>query len=195
MKRLTLLIFILFLAQYACNFPGGNPFAPPTPTPTQTATPTFTPPPPPTDTPLPPPTDTPPPPPTDTPLPPTATATKIPTPVKVEPQGGLRLVATFQGGSFTFRTNPPGRMVTLKEIILNKAECSNGDKITRYLNFDEIKFFPIEHGKFTITQGGVTINGYFTTPTSARGVISLSVKLTKGSCQIGPLPWVASGSP
>ncbi|MDI6696265.1 MAG: hypothetical protein QME21_14560 [Anaerolineales bacterium] len=189
-----ILFLLLAISLTACNYPGGNPLVSPTPTIAPTATPTETPLPP-TDTPPPPPTDTPPPPPTQPPpptLPPTATATKVPTAVIVTPMPGAKFSASFTGGTFTFRINPPGRMITLKEITLSKATCSDGKNVSTHLTFEDIKYFPIENGKFTITFDRTTISGQFITPTTARGLISIKINANKGVCQINTLPWTAS---
>jgi hypothetical protein len=197
---LKVLAIILVLAQLACNYSTVSVFA----TPTASATP-VTPSPtplPPTETPtLAPPTNTLAPTATtgpaavvNTPIPPTTKPTIAPTKAAVKPVSKGRFSGKFDGGTFTFRGNENGTYVTLKEITLTKAKCGSGKTASTHLTFEDISYFEIKEGSFSISFDRATVSGSFDTPTSAHGTIWIKINANKGVCEIGPLSWTASGS-
>lgn len=199
LSLLTLLLLAALLV--GCNLPGA-----PTPTPIiRYITATFTASPiPPSPTPIPP-TDTPAP--TNTPepiiptpvslepsptfgLPPTLPPPTPPaTPTSVVPTGGALFAGSFEGGTFTFRVNDKGNMVTLKQITLKKAICQTGLKISYQLTFEDVRYFPVEYGKFTMSYDRALMSGIFTSPNAATG--SLTITLINEQCRIGPISWTA----
>lgn len=196
-KSSPIISLLLVLLLTACNFPGMGPEPTATPTLTPTSPPT------PTDTPTPlPPTATLPPTPTFQfmlpTLPPTAVGSPLPpptlppvfTPTSIVPQAGVRFEGEFDGGIFSFRVNNSSNMVTLKEIILSKAQCKNGKTISDRLQFPVIAF-PIENGRFTISVANAYVTGVFTTATTAIGSLSVTVKADKLTCEVGPVSWKA----
>lgn len=189
----TLFSLILILLTSGCNLPFIAP--PDTPTPTFTNTPTQVPPTatiPPTATFTPtviPPTATatlPPPPPTVIP-----TATKVPTKEPVVPLSKSKYEGSFAGGTLLLRTGPNGASVVPKTLILKKAACKEGGKISESLSFEPPTFFWITDGKFAIYWGSeVTITGVFISPTRATGSLKLEFTSPK-KCTVGPVTWTA----
>lgn len=92
---------------------------------------------------------------------------------------------------FSFRTNDAGSYVTLKEITLAKAKCSNGKTVSTHLTFEDISYFEIANSKFTISFDRAVVSGTFDSPTSANGSITIKINANKGTCEIGPLSWTA----
>lgn len=193
-SRFRCLFLILVAASLACNYSSVSVFATPTASPTATVpSPT---PPPPTETATPPPTATIAPPPTaapvvNTPVPPTPVPTAIPTKAAIKPASKARFSGQFEGGVFTFRTNDAGTYVTLKEITLAKAKCSNGKTVSTHLTFEDISYFEIVNGGFNITFDRATVSGTFSAANSASGSIRIKINANKGVCEIGPLSWTA----
>lgn len=193
----TILTALIVTAQLSCNYSSVSVFATPTASPTATvATPT---PLPPTETPtsLPPTNTAPPPSPTlapivNTPIPPTVAPTIAPTKAVVKPVSKGKFSATFPGGAFTFRANDAGTFVTLKEITLAKAQCGNGKTVSTHLTFEDISFFEVENGSFTITFDRTTVSGMFDTPTTAHGTIYIKINANKGVCEIATSNWTAA---
>jgi hypothetical protein len=194
----TIFSLFLILMTSGCNLPFISP--PATPTPTFTDTPTQVPP---TEIPTMAPTFTP------TTIPPTATATippappptviptatkpptKAPTKEPVVPFSKTKYEGSFPGGTFLIRTGPNGASVVPKSLVLKKAACKEGGKISESMDFEPPTFFWITDGKFAIYWGNeVTITGVFISPTRATG--SLKVELTSPKkCTIGPVTWTA----
>jgi len=198
-KTVTLITFTIVLALIAsgCDMPFGTS---PTETPTPTATFTFTPIPPTATYTSIPPTEMP------TPIPPTPTATitlappptkvatptKIVSPTPVVPIPKAKFEGTFPGGSITFRTGPHGASVVPKYLILKKAACNEGGKVSDTISFDPPTFFWIMDGKFAIGWGDVlAMSGQFTAPNKAAGSIKIVTKRNGKTCTIGPVYWNA----
>jgi hypothetical protein len=196
----TIIFLILAALLVACNYPGLNP-PPATPTtikapaaqPTQqptvaaapplataTLAPIATLPPPPTHTQGPPPTMRP-------------TDTRAITATPLLPVGDSKFLGIFSGGKIVLRVNDKGTGVTLKELVLSGATCNNGKKVSTRFDFTTPVYAPIESGRFTISMGEVTVNGYFNAPpTSAGGTVSGQAKTNKGNCTFGPISWTAT---
>ena len=203
MSRRTLFSLLLILVLAACNYPGYRSFGAATPTPTAvpptatlpptvTAMPSNTPPPPPTDTPLPPP-------PTQPPAvqpSPEPTRTRAPTAKPEYPAPGSKYIGAFDGGKIVFRVADNGKEVTLKEVVLSGAVCSNGKKVNTRYDYVAAVYFPIENNGFNITMEDVTVGGvFYTPPIGATGSIHVQVKTGKIRCGFGPVSWTATLTP
>lgn len=111
------------------------------------------------------------------------------TPTSILPTAGALFSATFEGGTFTFRTNSKGNSVTLKVINLKKAVCQTGYRVTNQLTFEDVTYFPIDNSQFVMKYDRAYITGRFSAPTQANG--SLTVYIINDQCRIGPVSWTA----
>jgi hypothetical protein len=120
---------------------------------------------------------------------PTATKAVVATQAPIVPLGSAKFSGSFDSGTFSFNTNGRGTYVTLKQIILKKAVCNTGQKISQQLTFEDVQFFQVVDGKFTISFDRATVSGQFTNPTTASG--SIWINILENQCKIGPLFWTA----
>ena len=199
----TRIFFTLVLAASlaACNYPGMQPEASPTPAATNTVAATATQPvPTATNTAVPPTATATLVPVSPTPLPPTAipmtpTWTPVPTVAYVDPLPGAKFEGTFEGGELLFRVHSNGNFVIPKSVTLRKVACNEGKTLSDLITFEPPPFFNVVEGKFTMSNGTlVTISGVFTTPTTARGSISGLVKSGGKNCTFGPFTWSAAAA-
>jgi hypothetical protein len=198
-KIIYLVLIVVLLA--GCNYPGAAPAAPEASPTSPPSTPTS---PPPTEPPTPiPPTEAPtePPPPTatlapPTPHPPTPTIRPSATQVVIKPVPSAKFEGTFDGGSLVLRINSNGTAVIPKTVKVQKATCQNGKNLSTTLSFEPPPSYPIENGKFTISDDTrLSLTGIFETSSKMRGTLVVNFKKEGVSCTTGTVPWVASAVP